>query len=165
MAGFSPSTYGALAGLLKDTVAGAGIVKGDKGDTGKEVELDYNATHLLWRYVGDVAWKNWISFDDLAALTGLDSISTSTDVTDILDGLMLTVSGGQLAGVRTGYTHTQSIAADTWTISHNLDQQFVGIRVYDFSGMEMIPDIDYTSTNVTTLSFAAPRQGIAHILR
>ena len=61
------------------------------------------------------------------------------------------------------HTHTQNTAASTWTITHNLDHQFVSVRVNDFTGTVLIPDIDYTSANVVTLSYASPRQGIAQI--
>jgi len=61
------------------------------------------------------------------------------------------------------YTHTQNIAALTWTISHNLNTQFVGVRVNDFTGNLLYPDVEYTSVNIVTLTFITPMQGIAQI--
>ncbi len=37
------------------------------GDDGREVQLQSNATHLQWRYVGDTTWNNLIA---LTAITG-----------------------------------------------------------------------------------------------
>jgi hypothetical protein len=61
------------------------------------------------------------------------------------------------------YIHTQNIAAATWVIPHNLNRQFVGVRVITFDGTNILPEIDYTSQNIVTLGFAKPMQGIASI--
>lgn len=38
---------------------------GTDGDDGREVELQKSATHIQWRYVGDVSWINLVSLADL----------------------------------------------------------------------------------------------------
>ena len=61
------------------------------------------------------------------------------------------------------YEHVQNIATAIWTIPHNLGRQFVGVRVNDFAGNDLLPDVEYTSANIVTLSFANAVQGIAQI--
>ena len=63
------------------------------------------------------------------------------------------------------YTHTQNIAASVWVIPHNLSEQFVSVKVIDFSGTILIPEEDYTSQDVVTLTFGSPKQGIAKITK
>ncbi|HRJ90087.1 MAG TPA: hypothetical protein PLX39_15525 [Pyrinomonadaceae bacterium] len=43
---------------------------GDPGDPGREVELQTNATHLQWRYVGDVSWTNLVALSLLQGPPG-----------------------------------------------------------------------------------------------
>ena len=64
MAVLSGATYGALVGLIKETLAGAGALRGDKGDPGREIELQTNITHIQWRYIGGL-WRDLILLDNL----------------------------------------------------------------------------------------------------
>ena len=63
------------------------------------------------------------------------------------------------------YTHTQNAAAVIWNIPHNLGVQFVGVRVHDFNGNELLPEIAHLSANVAILTFINPVQGTARIWR
>ena len=47
--------------------SGADGLTGADGDDGREVELQTSATHVQWRYVGDVTWTDLIA---LSAITG-----------------------------------------------------------------------------------------------
>jgi hypothetical protein len=38
----------------------------------REVQLQKNATHVQWRYVGDLVWTNLIALDDLKGAAGVD---------------------------------------------------------------------------------------------
>jgi len=101
-------------------------------------------------------------------IPGPNVISIETDVTGIPDGNLLGVSADKVVGVKpviSAYTHTQNIAASVWTIPHNLGQQFVGVRVNDFAGNILIPDVDYTSANIVTLAFFMPVSGTAQIYK
>lgn len=40
-------------------------LKGDKGVSGKELELAKDEKYIKWRYVGDSAWKNLIPLSEL----------------------------------------------------------------------------------------------------
>jgi hypothetical protein len=43
---------------------------GASGADGREIELQTNATHIQWRYVGDVAWTNLVALADITGSTG-----------------------------------------------------------------------------------------------
>lgn len=46
-------------------VKGVDYFDGADGDDGKEVEFQKSATHIQWRYVGDVAWTNLVLLTDI----------------------------------------------------------------------------------------------------
>lgn len=57
----------AFVNLIK---AEAITTKGDKGDNGKQVELFKTATHIVWRYVGDLEWITLVALIDLKGDAG-----------------------------------------------------------------------------------------------
>jgi hypothetical protein len=59
------------------TVTLAGAVTSLKGDDGREIELQVNATHIQWRYVGDVSWTDLIALSELKGADGacVESVS------------------------------------------------------------------------------------------
>jgi len=61
------------------------------------------------------------------------------------------------------HTHTQNIAASTWTIPHNLNHRHVNVQIVDNAGNTIKCDVDYTSANIVTLSFSIPLAGTAII--
>ena len=69
------------------------------------------------------------------------------------------------AGSVSAYKHTQSSSSATWTITHNLDTEFVSVAVYDSDKSLMIPDsIVITSADVVTVTFTDSYTGTALIL-
>jgi hypothetical protein len=60
------------------------------------------------------------------------------------------------------YTHTQSTASSTWTITHNLGFS-PAVSVVDSGGNHVIGDVNYVSVNVLTISFSAPFGGSAYL--
>ena len=154
---FSPPTYGALIGLLKDTLAGAGALKGDKGDSAYQVWLARGNTGTVQDFLDSI-----IGDDGEAPEFREENRVLQMRYPSDPPGVWVDLY--EFPG-ETTYEHTQNIAAAVWTIPHNLGQQFVAVRVNDFSGTEMIPEIEYTSANVVTLLFAAPRQGVAQIYK
>jgi hypothetical protein len=72
------------------------------------------------------------------------------------------VSG--LGGGVSNKIHTQSSAASTWTISHNLGVQYPNITVYDNNNNVIIPQtIVATDANTLTLTFGSAVAGYASI--
>lgn len=47
---------------------------GVPGSDGREVELQVSATHVQWRYVGDVSWTNLIALADLEGPQGIQGV-------------------------------------------------------------------------------------------
>lgn len=47
-------------------------LKGDKGDDGREVEIQKGATYLQWRYVGDLSWVNLVLLADITGAAGTE---------------------------------------------------------------------------------------------
>lgn len=58
-----------------------------------------------------------------------------------VDLVAKTATGGDLS-----YTHTQSVAAQTWNIAHNLGKR-PAIHIEDVSGNQMIPQIIHIDSN------------------
>lgn len=58
------------------------IPRGNKGDAGREVELQQSPTHVQWRYVGDADWTDLIALTDLKGEDGQE-ISLQTTATHI----------------------------------------------------------------------------------
>lgn len=53
---------------------GAAGVDGSDGVDGREVELQKSATHVQWRYVGDVSWTNLILLSEITGPQGIQGI-------------------------------------------------------------------------------------------
>ena len=69
MAGFSASTFGAVIGLIKATLAGNGAIQGNPGRT---PELRANDTHIQWRFIGESTWYDLIALSVLEGTDGDD---------------------------------------------------------------------------------------------
>jgi hypothetical protein len=63
------------------------------------------------------------------------------------------------------YTHTQSTAAATWNIQHNLGKREVCVLIFDSGGDQIIGDIDWSSStiNLLVVQFSEPLTGTAYI--
>jgi len=73
---------------------------------------------------------------------------------------------GSFSGLGVGqkYKHSQTVAATTWTVSHNFDYQYVNIDVYDGNDQIVIPtSITATDSNTVTLTFGSAVSGNAII--
>lgn len=59
-------------GQIKGDTGPAGNTgaNGIDGDDGREVELQKSATHIQWRYVGEVSWTNLVALADIKGDTG-----------------------------------------------------------------------------------------------
>ena len=60
------------------------------------------------------------------------------------------------------YTHNQSTASSTWTITHNLGYR-PAVSVVDSGGNHVVGDVNYVSVNALTISFSAPFGGSAYL--
>jgi hypothetical protein len=71
--------------------------------------------------------------------------------------------GSQITGLTAGgKIHTQSTAASTWTVSHNLGVQYPNVTVYNASNEIILPQtITATDSNTLVLTFGASVSGYA----
>ena len=66
------------------------------------------------------------------------------------------------------YIHNQVVPSTIWTINHNLGYQYVNVEPIDSTGNSFVgrydyPQVAFTSTMVTTLTFATPQSGHAAV--
>lgn len=62
----------------------------------------------------------------------------------------------------TAYTHTQSVAASSWLISHNMATK-PGILVVANDGQELLAEVHYPNDNQTVIVFGSPFAGTAYL--
>lgn len=92
------------------------------------------------------------------------------DISDATKGQYLTNDGDKVywAEVQGGgggdksFTFTQSVAANTWSITHNLGK-YPSVTVVDSGGNVVIGDVAYDSVNALTCTFSAPFSGKAYL--
>ena len=96
-------------------------------------------------------------FSGSAVVTGSLFVSGST-ISGSFKG-----DGSQITGLTAGgKIHTQSSAASTWTVSHNLGVQYPNVTVYNASNEVIIPQtITATDANTLTLTFGSAVSGYA----
>jgi hypothetical protein len=61
------------------------------------------------------------------------------------------------------FTHTQSNAASSWTINHNLGKKPSVSVTTAATGAQVIGEVTYTNNNTLVISFEAAFNGIAHL--
>lgn len=69
----------------------------------------------------------------------------------------------QSSGGGTAYNHTQSSAATTWTINHNLGYKPV-VSVFTTGGSEVEAEVLHASTNQTLIYLAFAMAGSARLI-
>jgi len=60
------------------------------------------------------------------------------------------------------YVHTQSVASDTWTITHTLEG-YPSVTIVDSAKTVVIGTVEYDSESQVTVSFSAPFSGTAYL--
>ena len=108
-------------------------------------------------------WNDLLS-DPLAHGNILLGNSSNKSVTANLD-----VSVGSLGFVKSnpgigGFVYNQSVAANVWSVSHNLGQQYLNIEIVDDTGNSITgtygyPTINFVNANQLTATFTAPTTG------
>ena len=71
------------------------------------------------------------------------------------------VSGGP--GVQS-YLHTQSVAAFTWTVRHNMHFNPAGFVIREFDGTLIYPaSVDYPDVDTVVFTFSSPISGTVEV--
>jgi hypothetical protein len=86
------------------------------------------------------------------------------------NAILITDGAGNLsfASSTTGYVHTQSVAATTWTVTHNLGIQYVNVQLVDatgnsWTGRYNYPTITFNNTSALTVTFDSAQAGYAAV--
>lgn len=67
---------------------------------------------------------------------------------------------GPVGPVGGAYEHTQAVAADVWTIVHNLGYR-PNVHIQDTLGRDVVGDVSHTDINTMVLTFSALLTGSA----
>ena len=138
---------------------------GAAGSNGREVELQTNATHVQWRYAGDVTWNNLIS---LAAITGPQGPAGSSDWSMIqnkpnvfpadLSGVVMLTGNQTVHGNKTFWDSVSMIGADGKIMGFDAAgfQRFGLVKRIGF-----VPAIGYIGSFDILRSNAASNMGLA----
>jgi hypothetical protein len=94
----------------------------------------------------------------LADLTDVDLTSPTTGEVLKYDGTQWVDGTDEGAG----YVFTQSTAASTWTINHNLGH-VPSVEVFDSGSQEIEADVTHPSVNQTVILFTVPTAGFARL--
>jgi hypothetical protein len=92
-------------------------------------------------------------------ITSGDSYELSVTTTSYEFTVQTTGAQGP-AGTDATYRHIQSVAAATWTVTHNLGKR-PAVTVTDSSGRVVLGDVRYLSTDAVEVSFSAAFAGEA----
>jgi hypothetical protein len=91
------------------------------------------------------------------------SRATSAANADTASYVLNAISSSYAASV--GINFVQSSPSTTWTINHNLNNQYPLVQTYDSSSATIIPaSIVGTSTNTVTVTFSTAISGYARVI-
>ena len=62
----------------------------------------------------------------------------------------------------TSYTHEQSVAADEWTINHNMNKK-PSVTIVDSANTYVLGEVEYLDKNALVVRFKFPFKGKAHL--
>jgi hypothetical protein len=96
---------------------------------------------------------------------GLDDLS-DVELTSPAAGEVLKYDGNQWVDGQdegTAFVFTQSTAASTWTINHNLGH-VPSVEVFDSGSQEIEADVTHPSVNQTVILFTVPTAGFARLI-
>ena len=98
----------------------------------------------IWAFAVSIASKLY----DSTGSSGSPSDSVNIDLSSSSTGYAktLTTDGNVLSWTNRTYTHTQSSASDTWTITHN-SNRYPSITVVDSAETVVIGTVVYNSAN------------------
>lgn len=101
------------------------------------------------------------AYDFKVMCTSTQAAQSSIGATCFAASLRKVAATG-VAAVVDNYRHVQAVASTSWVITHGLGFR-PNVAVVDSTGREIIPEIDYTSPTVVTLTFSAAVAGEAYL--
>lgn len=123
---------------------------------------------LLNNKIFNAEFSDNVTIEQLAAFPTAHGVGHITFVNDVLYICIETspnVVWVPLTRELTAYSHTQSSAATTWTVQHDLNTADVTVMVYDATDTVIIPNsISVTGVNTVQLGFSSAVAGRAVIV-
>ena len=129
------------------------LILSTNGDSGTAVTFDQTTK--------DAVFQGTIRIHDAFTLPSTDGTADQYLKTDGSGNVSWVSLVDQVIG---GYVHTQSSGATTWTVNHNLGQQYLNVEVVNSNGESLAgtmnyPVIDFVSTTQLTATFATATSG------
>ena len=158
----STTVVGGITGSLLGTASFADLAYAIPGGTGTQMQYNDNGvlagtTGLLWNPL--TTTLNGKFSGDGSQLTGLVSptAQTATSASHAIQA--------DNATTVTGYNHIEPSPATTWTITHNLGNQFPIVQVYNTDSIMIVPEVvQGLNTNTVVIEFSFAMAGYARIL-
>ena len=134
---------------------------------GAYVALVYNSATTNWKIADTYsnATSAALSIQDhgtpiVTAPSAINFTGSGVSSSNNSGVVSVNISGGGTGAY--SYVHDQSVASDTWTITHNLGS-YPSVTIIDSGGSEVEGSITYTSGNVIQLVFTSPFGGTAYL--
>lgn len=144
------------------SVCGGYGIRGDKGESGPGVYFQG-----AWSPTEEYATGDMVTTSDGIFIT---SEGVASGVEPPIEPWRLLVLWSEITGPagppgppgpsRSVYTHSQSVAASLWTVSHDLGY-FPAISVIDVDGYVMYANVRHVSTAQAVINFPSPMSGVA----
>lgn len=101
---------------------------------------------------------------DLSNAAGA-AISIDSSPDEIAVGLLPILRGekGDTGNAASRYVHTQAIAAEIWTVAHNLNAR-PNVTVCDHLDRVIEPDVEYIDANIVRVTHASAIAGFAYCI-
>jgi hypothetical protein len=97
--------------------------------------------------------------------TGYAIVSKGSGFTTSVASASLASTASYISPTAIGYNHVQTVSSDTWTVNHNLNNQYPLVQVYDSNRLVIIPQsISGSSTSTTIITFSSPRTGYVRVI-
>lgn len=93
-------------------------------------------------------------------------MTNQVEVTEVVNSVVVQSPGPQgPAGTsaQVFYTHTQSVASNTWTINHNLNGKPTAV-VFDSANTQCEGTFSYPNNNQMVITFTSAFAGVAYII-
>lgn len=143
--------YALLKKYVKDSLAGAGALKGEDGKSAYELAVAAGFTGTLEEWLLQLQGEDGKTAYELAVELGF--IGTEEEWLASLKGK----DGGA------GFDFVQSEPSDTWRIAHYLGNQYPVVVCVDEDGNTIVGDVEYLSEDTTIVRFCTPVSGRAHL--
>jgi hypothetical protein len=145
-------------------------INGETGDisiSGKLSVENVSFTDFYNEFYAHIAGEEWLRHyaSDINILPIPQLEDGTTNVQQALEQLSSKlVSQSSNKSLTAGYEHTQDIAAQTWTITHNSNTMRAHVTVYNEEWEQIIPEkIKITDANTITITLSEPMAGKAMV--